>query len=241
VDLGELPPEFFGLHRFEGVRPGQYRVRWGLRDAYEPVPPVWQDVFLPVGGRGRLDFVIEGIVVRGRAELNGLPVEKGWVILTHNPGENGGARVGRVVDGEFELIDPPKVLRAWAAVIPEEKDQAQQNIYRGEALPVEVRNYRSALRSGFLEVVGAGYDLRLELDRDLLLRNPGATLSFDHWEWDGRRFRAVEDSELIESSRLSFGLLLPGSYRFTIRSETGSLLRQFTVPLKGADLVVPVR
>lgn len=241
VDLGELPPEFFGLHRFEGVRPGQYRVKWGLRDAYEPIPPVWQDVFLPAGGLGRLDFIIEGLVVRGRAELNGLPVEKGWVILTHNPGENGGARVGRVVDGEFELIDPPKVLRAWAAVIPEEKDQTQQNIYRGEALPVEVRNYRSALRSGFLEVVGAGYDLRLELDRDLLLRNPGATLSFDHWEWDGRRFRAVEDSELIESSRLSFGLLLPGSYRFTIRSETGSLLRQFTVPLKGADLVVPIR
>lgn len=241
VDLGELPPEFFGLHRFEGVRPGQYRVKWGLRDAYEPVPPVWENVFLPPAGLGRLDFVIEGLVVRGRARLNGLAVEKGWVILTHNPGENGGARVGRVIDGEFELIDPPNVLRAWAAVIPEEKDQVVQNIYRGEALPVEVRNYRSSLRTGFLEVAGAGYNLRLELDKNLLLRHPGAALSFDHWEWDGKRFRAVEDSELIESSSLLFGLLLPGSHRFTIRSETGSVLRQFTVPLRGADVVLPVR
>ena len=241
VDLGELPPEFYGLHRFEGVRPGQYRVKWGLRDAYEPVPPVWEDVFLPLGGLARLDFVIEGLVVRGRAVLNGLPVEKGWVILTHNPGENGGARVGRVLDGEFELVDPPNVLRAWAAVIPEEKDQATQNIYRGEALPVEVKNYRASVRAGFLEVSSAGYDLRLQLDKNLLLRNPGATLSFDHWEWDGRRFRDVEDTELIESNRITFGLLLPGSSRFTIRSETGSVLRQFTVPLNGADVTLPIR
>ena len=241
VDLGELPPEFYGLHRFEGVRPGQYRVKWGLRDAYEPVPPAWEDVFLPVGGLARLNFVVEGLVVRGRAVLNGLPVEKGWVILTHNPGENGGARVGRVLDGEFEMVDPPNVLRAWAAVIPEEKDQARQNIYRGEALPVEVKNYRASVRAGFLEVSSAGYDIRLELGKDLLLRNPGSTLSFDHWEWDGRRFRDVEDAELIESSRITFGLLLPGSYRFTIRSETGSVLRQFTVPLKGADVILPIR
>ena len=73
------------------------------------------------------------------------------------------------------------------------------------------------------------------------MRNPAATLSFDHWEWDGRRFRDVEDTELIESNRITFGLLLPGSYRFTIRSETGSVLRQFTVPLKGADVIVPIR
>ena len=241
VDLGELPPEFFGLHRFEGVRPGQYRVKWGLRDLYEPVPPAWEDVFLPAGGLARLDFFIEGLVVGGRARLNGLPVEKGWVILTHNPGENGGARVGRIIDGEFELVDPPNVLRAWAAVIPQEKNQVVQNIYRGEALPVEVKNYRSSLRSGSLEVAASGHNLRLELDRNLLLRYPGAVLSFEHWQWDGKRFRGVEDSELIESSSLEFGLLLPGSYRFTIRSELGSVLRQFTVPLRGADVVLPVR
>ena len=241
VDLGELPPEFFGLHRFEGVRPGQYRVKWGLRDLYEPVPPAWEDVFLPAGGLARLDFFIEGLVVGGRARLNGLPVEKGWVILTHNPGENGGARVGRIIDGEFELVDPPNVLRAWAAVIPQEKNQVVQNIYRGEALPVEVRNYRSSLRSRALEVAATGYNLRLDLDKNFLLRYPGAVLSFEHWEWDGKRFRGVEDSELIESSSLEFGLLLPGSYRFTIRSELGSVLRQFTVPLRGADVVLPVR
>ena len=51
----------------------------------------------------------------------------------------------------------------------------------------------------------------------------------------------MEDAELIESNRVTFGLLLPGSYRFTIRSETGSVLRQFTVPLKGADVIVPIR
>ena len=241
VDLGELPPEFFGLHRFEGVRPGQYRVKWGLRDLYEPVPPAWEDVFLPAAGLARLDFFIDGLVTGGRASLNGVPVEKGWVILTHNPGENGGARVGRVIDGEFELVDPPNVLRAWAAVIPQEKNQVIQNIYRGEALPVEVKNYRASLRSGDLEVAATGHNLRLELDKDLLLRYPGAVLSFEHWQWDGKRFRGVEDSELIESSSLEFGLLLPGSYRFTIRSKLGSVLRQFTVPLRGADVVLPVR
>src|SRR5690606_8711778 len=103
VELGEILPDWLGFHSFASVRPGRYRLRWGLRDAYEPLPWLWQDVWLPPGGAARLSLVLDGHTLRGRATLNGERVERGWVLLTHDPGTNGGTRVGRIRDGEYLL------------------------------------------------------------------------------------------------------------------------------------------
>jgi len=241
LSLGEVPADILGLSEYTNVRPGVYRVAWRLRNEYAALPPVWEDVDVPPGGVGSLRFVVEGVVLRGAAMFNGRPVKRGWIVLTHDPGLNGGARVGRIVDGEFELIDPPDALRAYVAVMPEESPQPQQNIARGEALPREIPGYRASLRAGRLDVDYHAYDVEIRFSERFLSRNPEARLTYDHHDWDGRTFDRRPATMAIESTRLVFRMMRKGPYRFTVRNERGSLLRNFAGVVRDDDVTLIVR
>ena len=123
-------------------------------------------------------------------------------------------------------------------MIPEDEPQPQQNTVRGEALPVRIRSYALALRQGFLSFDYTGYKLRLKFTPEFLSRYPGATLSFSHFEWDGREFDAFRDSEIIETPFVDFHLYHPGIHRFTVRSARGSLLLTRPVALGRNDETV---
>ncbi|MBN1443998.1 MAG: hypothetical protein JXA90_14910, partial [Planctomycetes bacterium] len=213
TELGELEPHLFGLHFFSGVRPGGYRVTWGLRDPYDPLPALWEDVVLPAGGSARLALSLQGSTLRGSASLNGRAVPKGWFLLTYDPGEHGGTRVGRIVDGEYILVDPPSSMRAYGAVIPETSPQARQNLARGEAVPVEIRGYLQAMRAGRLDFDYHAHSLTLRFAPQFLERHPGAVFVCDGYEWERGRLRKVERREPILEPTVRLLLLTPGIQR----------------------------
>jgi hypothetical protein len=240
VQLGEVVPQLFGGRRYEAVEPGHYRLKWGLREPYEPVPALFQEADVVPGLETRIALRLEGRALGGKARINGAPVKRGWILLTDHPGPSGQTTVGRIVDGEFLLLDPPDSFRAYAAVVPEGKPQPLQNIARGEALPAPVRNYRAVLRDGLLQFDYVAHDLTLRLGDGFLARHQGAVVSFEHYEWDRSRFRAYPDEELIESPTVEWHLLSPGPQRITVRSAKGSLIFTESLDLR-EDRVVELR
>ena len=232
VELGEIVPDFFGGRRFEGVEPGRYRLQWGLREPYEPMPSRIEEAAVFPGLETRIALVVEGRTLVGKARLNGAPVERGWILLTDNPGSNGTTAVGRIVGGEFLLVDPPDSFRAYAAVIPQGKPQPLQNIARGEALPAPIKNYRAILHDGVLHFDYVAHDLMLRLGDGFLARHQGAVVSFEHYEWDRTRFRSYPLDEVIESPAVDWHLLSPGPQKITVRSAKGSLIFTESLDLK---------
>jgi hypothetical protein len=239
--LGEIPADFYGLREFTNIRPGVYRVTWRLRDEYASLPPVWEDVNVPLGGSASLRFVVEGTVLRGVARLNGSRVEKGWILLTHDPGLNGGTRVGRIIDGKFELIDAPDTLKAYAAVIPETTPQPHQNIPLGEALPRDIPGYRASMRSGRLDFDYVAYGVEFRFSETFLARYPGIRLTYQHHEWNGRTFETRPETMAIESTEVAFRMMRKGRYRFTVRNERGSMLRNLPVAIRDEDVTRIIR
>jgi len=238
IPLGEIDPQRAGGMFFQGVDPGRYRVKWGLREAYEPIPGLWEEVAAVPGRRSRLKLRIEGRVLRGTALLNDRAVEKGWIILTDAPGIS--ARVGRIRDAEFTVIDPPDSFRCHAAVIPERTPQPLQDLSRGEALPVPIRNYRAALREGWLRFEYAAHDLTIRFGDGFLARHPGAVLSFEHYEWDREKFHGFPAEEAIDGSPVDLRLLPPGPRRITVRSERDTLIFTQLLDLK-EDQAIQIR
>jgi hypothetical protein len=240
IELGEIAPHLWGLHTYRPVEPGFYRLRWGLREAYQPLPGLWQDVEVVPGLDVRVALELEGRLLRGAARLNGALVEKGWLLVTGDPGIAGSASVGRIIRGQYHLIDPPLSLRGFAAVIPEGTPQALQNPGRGEALPVPVGRYRSAVREGALDFEYTAYTLTIRFGDDFLERHPGAFLSYQGAEWDGTRFRSTDGEELIEEPIVHFHLLQPGLHRVSARSPRGGLIASRIIDLRG-DAVMDFR
>ncbi len=240
IQLGEIDPQLRRGHDYAGIEPGVYRVKWGLREAYEPIPGLWQEAAVSPGRVVPIALRLEGQTLQGEATLNGKPVERGWILLTDDPGRSGGTRVGRIRDGRFVMLDPPASMEAHAAVIPEGMPQALQNIARGEALPSPVKGYRSALRGGFLSFDYAAHDLTIRLRDDFLARHPGAVLSLDYQEWCRTRFEPYAAEELIETPIVRLRLLSPGQHRIAVRSAKGTLIHSRTLYLK-ADAVMEVR
>ncbi len=240
TELGEIPAQLFGLNTFSEIEPGTYRVKWGPRDAYEPIPPLYEEVRVEPGTITRLTLLLEGRELRGKASLNGRLVAAGWVLLTDSPGVSGSTRVGRVIDGRFLMIDPPRSVLVYGAVIPERKPQPLQDIPRGEALPVRVRGYLAALRNGFLAFAYTGHNLRLKFTGDFLARYPGAYLTFPHYEWRDGRFSTYKDREPITGPLVRFDLLPPGVHNFTVRSERGALrvIRPVVLPTFETEIVI---
>lgn len=240
LQLGELSPGLPGGSVHRGIEPGRYRVRWGLRSPYEPLPGRFREVDVVPGVESVLRMRIEGDTLRGRARLNGAPVERGWVLITDQPGPQGVTSVGRIVDGEFLVVDPPRALRGYAAVVPEASPQPLQNIPRGEALPVLCRNYRSALRSGRLDLDYEAWNLTIRLRGDFLSRHPGATLHFDGYVAERNSLKRVPREELLETPTVTLFLLEPGLHRIAVRSSRGTLIHARTVDLR-EDQVVEIR
>ncbi|MCZ6794978.1 MAG: hypothetical protein O7J95_15350 [Planctomycetota bacterium] len=239
--LGEIVPDLFGLRRFAGVRPGNYRVKWGLRQVYAPLPYLWEDVFLPPAGSARLSLLFEGKTLEGEARLNGAPVEKGWILITYDPGENGGTRVGRIENGRFLMVDPVSTFRAYASIIPEGEPQAEQNVARGEAVPVAVRNYRDAFRQGYLRFDYRAWTLTLRFEPEFLARHPGCVLTFNRYRWQSGRFLKKPAEEPVTEPTVHFHLLEPGVHRIAVRSPRGSLIAGRTVVLKDDDVELRFR
>ena len=240
IDLGEIRPHLYGVQRFHGIEPGLYRVRWGLRQAYEPIPGLWEEVLVEPGVETRLDLQLEGRVLTGTARLNGALLESGWFLLTTDPAASGSTRVGRVVDGKYFLIDPPESFRGYGALIPERTPLPLQNVARGEALPQLISRYGSAARRGTLHFGYEAYSLTFQFAEDFLSRHPGATMSYRTYEWDGNRYRASDSREPIDEPTVHFHLLPAGGHRFTVRGADGSLLHNRLLNLQ-QDLVLYLR
>ncbi len=239
-ELGEIAASAFGVNRFVGIEPGIYRVRWGLEDAYDAIPPVTEEVLVEAGLESALALVLEGRELRGRARRNGVPVRDGWILLTDTPSIESGTRVGRVVDGEFLMIDPPTGASVYGAVIEKSQPQTIQNIYRGEAIPIRVRSYPTALRTGDLHFDYAAHDLTVKFATDFLTRYPGAYLTFQHYEWTGRHFRAFKAEEAIEGPLVHLRSLLPGVHHFSVRRARGGLISTQAVDLTEQDRTVRI-
>jgi hypothetical protein len=236
VDLGEIPAQLFGLNTFPAIEPGLYRVKWGLRDLYDPIPPLFEEVFVEPGAVTSLQLLLDGRELRGKASLNGRLVQTGWMLLSEEPGISAGTRVGRITNGRFLMIDPPRAVKVYGAVIPDSKPQALQNIARGEALPARIHGYTASLRNSFLNFAYSGSSLNLKFSDHFLTRYPGAYLSFPHYEWSNGRFVSYKDREEITSSFVRFRLLPPGIHTFTVRNERGALLvtRPISIPIGAA-------
>ena len=241
MSLGEIASSEFGLQQFTGVRPGQYRVTWRLREEYAAVSAIEDSILLPSGGSGLLRLEVGGEVLRGRARLNGRPLDSGWVLLTYNPGVNGSYRAGRIVDGEYEILDVPDRGPVWAVVLPDATPPVVQNMPRGEALPKAVPRYRDALRSGFLDLSYEAYDLKIRLDSQFLEDNPGLQLHYDQHVWDRDRFRLREGTEEVTGATIQFRMVEPRLHIFTFRSATGSLLRRVQAKVENKDFKLTVR
>ncbi len=239
VDLGEIPAQLFGLNTFPAIEPGVYRVKWGLRDFYDPIPPLSEEVIVEPGAVVSLALLLDGRELRGKASINGVLVTTGWVLLSEVPGISAGTRVGRIVDGRFLMIDPPGAIEVFGAVIPESKPQAIQNIARGEALPARIHGYTASLRNGFLSFDYTAYNLKLRFSDEFLARYPGAQLVFPHYEWSDGRFASYRDSEPITSPLVRFHLLPPGIQTFTVRSERGALLLSRPISLSAGTVQLP--
>ena len=239
--LGEIPSHAQAVATYEAVEPGLYRLTWGLRDGYEPIPALSEEVVVLPGEVSALRLRLDGRTLTGRASLNGVLVKDGWILLTDQPGLTGSFRVGRIVDGNYTIIDPPNSHLTHGVVIPRGTPQALVNAHRGEALPVRVPNYSAALRSGFLHFDYSGRTVTFQISSAYLARYPGAYLSFDGYEWDGDRFRSYAATEAIEDTVVRFQLLAaPGIHRFSIRRERGGLLLSRRVNLIDENIVIRV-
>jgi hypothetical protein len=232
-EIGSAP----GVLAFDGIHPGRYRLRWGLRRGYDPFPGLWQDALVLPGSSGRLSIRLEGRTLSGRALLNGAPVERGWVLLTADPGVVGATQVGRIRGGEFTIVDPPDAFRAHAAVIPERTPQPLQDISRGKALPGVLRGYRADARAGHLQVEYEAHDLTIHFGGDFLARHPGAVIEFAHYEWDRNRFREFFVEELIEGPSLDLSLLSPGVHRIEVRTPKGTLIHSQVIDLRRSETI----
>ncbi|MBI4607328.1 MAG: hypothetical protein HY721_35630 [Planctomycetes bacterium] len=238
LELGEVPAGLPGGHLYRGVAPGLYRVRWGLREAYAPLPGLWEEALVVPGEEAVVALRLEGRELRGRASLNGEEVERGWILLTDDPGLPGSARVGRVLDGELVVMDPPDAVRAYAAVVPERKPQPLQNILRGEALPVAVQGYHAALRGGFLRFDYRACSLELRFGPSFMARNPGAVVRFDHYEWVRGRFEPRPAEEPLEEPVLRLELLAPGTKGIMVLNAKGTNVFSSLHDLKKDEVVV---
>lgn len=234
--LGELPGGNLPGVEFAGVEPGVYRVRFGLRSAYAPLPGRIEEVVVEPGGSARLECVVSGKLLQGKVTYNNRPLDRGWVLLTADP-TSSDATVGRVSGGELVLLDPPQAFRAYAAVIPEQDPQGAQNLIRGEGLPVTLAGYHLMLQRGFLSIEYSSHDLTLQIDPGLLLRQQGITLSIDHYAWDGTKFRPYPVEELIEEPTLRLFGLAEGSHRIGVKNARGTMVFSQVVPLEKATVM----
>ncbi len=240
TELGEIPAELYGANVYENIEPGLYRVTWGPRDAYEPIAPLTEEVVVVPGEIRSLHLTLEGRELRGTASLNGQAVERGWILLTDEPGASS-SRVGRIVDSRFLVVDPPLGFQVYGAIVPEGKPQAQQNIARGEALPLRVPLYDQARRNGFLRFDYVAYDLRLKFSEEFLHRYPGAQLVYDQYRWDGSRFVSYKASELVAASFVDFRLLRPAVYRLSLRTASGGLIVARPIAIIDHDTEIELR
>ena len=224
TELGEVAPGLPGGLYYSGIEPGLYRIRWGLREAYAPLPGHWESASVVPGRNARIQLRVEGQALRGRVRWNAAPLARGWILLTDDPAAGSTTCVGRVRDGEYILLDPPDSLRAYAAVVPEDNPQPVQNITRGEALPQAVRNYRHQVRSGSLDLDFVSHDLTLEFSDDFLARHPGAVISTEYYRWDRGHYEPYDVEEAIDQPVVRFQGLRPGPRRIGIRSAKGGLI-----------------
>jgi len=230
-ELGEILPTLHEVHRYEGIEPGRYRLRWGLRESYTPFPGLWQEVEAGVGMQVALHLRLEGRTLRGRARFNGRALRRGWILITDDPSGGGGTWVGRVVDGSYTVLDPPQTFEAFGAVIPEGEPLPTQNIERGEALPVRLPRYSGSLRRGRLNFDYEAFTMTLRFDAEFLADHPGAWLSYDGYVWDERRYRRRRREVLIEDRIVRFQLLPRGQHSFGVVNQRGNLVQRWVVDL----------
>ncbi|MEM7234267.1 MAG: hypothetical protein AAF517_18965, partial [Planctomycetota bacterium] len=242
VQLGEIHPDLLGFHRFIGIRPGRYRITWGLRDGYDPLPPLWEEVFVEEGTRSELNLVLEGRVLRGQASFNHRPLAKGWILITDAPGEEGATRVGRVENGQYVIVDPPQGAVAFGAVIPDNgKTIPVQNIARGESLPIQIAGYGRGAARGVVNFNYEAYDVTIRLGPDFRTRYPGAYVQFPHYEFRRGRIRTFVDKEELNEPTYVLRSLRPGTYRFVLRTDRDTLIMNQAVILKDRSKSIEMR
>jgi hypothetical protein len=167
-----------------------------------------------------ISLAIEGRVLRGEAKLNGKLVERGWVLVTDDPGVGGGGRVGRIRAAPTRSSTRRSTRDLYAAVIPEDTPQALQNVLRGEGVPVKLRRISGSLHRGVdsarADIEYEAYDLTLQFSDDFLASSPGRGPLL-RWTGVGRRpLPARAARGVIEETEVRFRLVEPGGHRIAI-------------------------
>lgn len=240
VDLGPLAEVPLGGQLYEGVTPGVYRVVWELRDGRHPgVLPRSDAVLVAPGRTSTLALRVDDVLLEGSARFNGRSLNRGWILLSDNPGDPGASRVARVSEGEFEIAAPAKREAVYVALVPERKPLPVPDFYRGVALPQKLSSYPAALREGLLPVSYKAYDLTLELPQELLAAHPDLEVEFPHYLWERTGFRVQQRAERVTGTPFLLPLLSPGN--ITVRFSGGAALRSSHTFYLQEDTVLPIR
>lgn len=222
TDLGSVEvPERGGL-LYRGISPGVYELVWDLVEPHPQFVSRSQATAVEPGVEARLVLQVDDHFLTGRARFNGVELERGWVLLTPDPGDQSTLRTGRVRDGSFVVPLPRSADRAFVSLIPERTPLPMANFERGEALPREVENFRQVVKDAYLEVDYFAYDLTVEFPAGIAENHPDLEAHFPHFEF-GRRGELRVDTrrEELRSSTFRLFLLRPGPFSLRVSSSDG--------------------
>jgi hypothetical protein len=224
IDLGPLAPLARGGRIYDGITPGVYRVTFGLKESHPSFEPRSSAAEAAPGIAAVLRLRVSARLVAGEAFFNGQPLQSGWIILLADPGKPGEVEFARVRRGRFLVPVPVRAETAFAALIPKRNPLPTPDFHRGEALPVEVRDARSALRRGFLSVEYTAYDLVLDIPDDFLARNSGAWVEFPHYTWGLGGYRKEVLREPLERAPFKLSLLPAGHFSLKVSGRGNTRL-----------------
>jgi len=224
-DLGPYPPYDPGGRRFAEVTPGVYRATWGPVEPHPGIPPASAEALVRPGTLSRLNLRIPDRFLPGEAYFNGALLERGWLVLTDDPGDPARLRSTRVGGGSFLAPISPQADRLFTLLIPERDPLPSPDFSaeapRGVAIFHEVAGFRAALRSGRLRIEYQAWKLTVRLPDGLLGRHPDTQIEFPHSVWDGSRFRRENRSQPVTTQSIQLDLVPPGPFPFRIFSRSG--------------------
>ncbi|MEE8142060.1 MAG: hypothetical protein V3T77_03090, partial [Planctomycetota bacterium] len=213
LDLGPVSDEPAAQHLFQGITPGVYQVSWRLKNAPPWLHPTTVETPLNAGERRRLRYIIEDEFVVGEASFNGTSLNRGWILVTDNPGNPLASRFGRVRGGGFEVAVSPSSRELHASLIPQRTPQPVPNFDRGEALPIPAPQL---LRDSYPSFSYVAYNLAIEFTDSMLAEHANLQIEFPHYIW--RRGEFIDDrrGEAIRDNPFWLHLVPPGIFSYRI-------------------------
>jgi len=220
LDLGEVSATS-GFVRWRGVEPGSYRL--SCRDRKTGAIFESSMTTLVAGDRELLSCWPDLAVYRGSATFGGAIVQRGWVLATCDP-LNEGPRAIPVVDGGFQLVVPRQAKKLHAAVIPSDSETPPALDWtHGEGVPVAEADL---VQGGAVHVDYIAFQLEIEIDEGTFDRGGVLELTSPEFYWDGTRYTTRQVKRAVDRRVMTRKWVIPGVYDVQLESSQGWRRRQ---------------